>query len=228
MSVREQLTTAGTSERARRTQADRRARTRSALLEAAARGLSKYGYANLALERVASEAGYSRGALYHLFANKEDLALAVVDWVEETWNAEVGHPAADEADPVDALTAIARGHAIYCRRDIARVMLTLRVEFAGQDHPVGRAIADIIDRLVADCAERIAAGRASGAIPAGPPPLQTARAYLGVVEAVAIPLAGQAPYDTEFAERAVRGVLGLPTSPISTDLRSDGDMEIHE
>ena len=211
----------------RRTQADRRARTRSALLEAAARGLSRYGYASLALERVAGDAGYSRGALYHLFANKEELALAVVGWVEETWDAEVGRPAADEADPVRALTALARGHAIYCRRDTARVMLTLRVEFAGQDHPVGRAIEEIIDRLITDCAERIAAGRTSGAIPAGPPPRQTADALLSVVEAVGISLAGLVPHDTELAERAVRGVLGLPPIPPSTDDRRDGDTEIH-
>ncbi len=205
-------------------------------MEAAARGLSKYGYSNLVLERVASEAGYTRGALYHLFANKEDLALAVVKWVEETWNAEVGSLSAEETDPVDALLAIARGHAIYCRRDVADVMMTLRVEFTGQDHPVGQAITEIVDRLAADCAGLIAAGRSSGAIPSGPPPLEMASAYLGVLEAVGIQLAGHAPYDIELVERAVRGLLGLPPNPISTDPRSVGAatppantaMEVHE
>ena len=62
------------------TQAERRARSRGALLEAAARGLSRYGYGNLKLEEVAREAGYTRGALYHQFSGKEDLALAVVRW----------------------------------------------------------------------------------------------------------------------------------------------------
>ena len=194
----------------RRTQADRRARTRSALLEAAAREFSTYGYANAALERVASEAGYTRGALYHLFADKEDLALAVVKWVEETWNAEVGELAAKEADPVDALTAIARGHAIYCRREIGRVMMTLRVEFAGQDHPVGRAIADVVGPLAASCAALIETARTSAAIPPGPPAREMANAYLVVVEAIGIELAGHAPHDIELAVRAVRGVLGLP------------------
>ena len=61
--------------RRRPSQAERSARTRSALLESAARGLSRYGYANLVLEDVAREAGYTRGALYHQFADKEDLAL---------------------------------------------------------------------------------------------------------------------------------------------------------
>lgn len=216
------MTRAATSGSARRTQADRRARTRGALVEAAARGFSRYGYANVALERVASEAGYTRGALYHLFANKEDLALAVVKWVEETWNAEVGALAAEEVDPVDALMTIARGHAVYCRRDVADVMMTLRVEFTGQDHPVGRAITEIIDRLAADCAGLIAAGRSSGAIPPGPPLPEMASAYLGVLEAVGIQLAGHAPHDVELAERAVRGVLGLPPTPASTGPRSAG------
>src|SRR5436190_11150148 len=108
------------------TQAERRARSRSALLEAAAKGLSRYGYGNLVLEEVAREAGYTRGALYHQFRDKEDLALAVVEWVNETWWHEVGGPAEDQPDPVAALIALARGHAVYCRRDVARVMMALR------------------------------------------------------------------------------------------------------
>jgi len=81
---------------------------------------------------VAGEAGYTRGALYHLFANKEDLALAVVNWVEESWNGEVRPLVIAEADPVDALIALARGHVVYRRvegarrgraRRIARIML---------------------------------------------------------------------------------------------------------
>src|SRR5665213_2007356 len=117
---------AGSASGRRSTQADRSARTRSALLESAARGLSRYGYANLILERVASEAGYTRGALYHQFRDKEDLALAVIDWVDETWRGEVGRLIEQEPDPVLALIALARGHAIYCRRDIARVAMCRR------------------------------------------------------------------------------------------------------
>lgn len=201
----------------REKQADRRARTRSALLESAARGLSTYGYGNLALERVATEAGYTRGALYHLFANKEDLALAVVKWVEETWNAEVGGPAAEQSDPVDALLVMARGHAVYCRRDVARVMRALSVEFSGQDHAVGRALAEVIDRLVTECARRIAAAQDSGAIPPGPPPQEVALAYIGTLEGLMSSLAGHVPHDVELIDRAVRGLLGLPPRPYAAE-----------
>src|SRR5687768_16752597 len=124
----------------RSSQADRRARTRDALLESAARGLSRYGYGNLVLEQVAKDAGYTRGALYHLFKDKEDLTLAVVEWVLETWRQEVGRAVDQESDPVAALLTLARGHAVFCRRDIARVAVALRLEFSGQDHPVGREV----------------------------------------------------------------------------------------
>ena len=91
------------------TQVERSARTRSALLESAARGLSRYGYGNLVLEQVARDAGYTRGALYHQFKDKEDLALAVVEWVDETWRREVDEPVDREADPVAALSRLRVG-----------------------------------------------------------------------------------------------------------------------
>lgn len=202
------MTPPGAPDRVRQTQADRRARTRGALLEAAARGLSRHGYANLVLERVAADAGYSRGALYHLFASKEDLALAVVSWVEETWYAEMG-PLMDPRDPVGSLVAVVRGHAVYCRRDVARVMMTLRVEFSDHDHPVGRAVKQAVERVVGDCTKLVAAGRRDGSIPPGPPPRVLAPAIVGAVEGLVISLAGKAPYDELLAERAVLSLLGL-------------------
>src|SRR5690242_20703338 len=89
--------------RPRFSQAQRSARTRGALLESAARGLSRYGYGNVVLEDIARAAGYTRGALYHQFKDKEDLALAVIGWVAENWLREVGDPAREEPDAVGEL-----------------------------------------------------------------------------------------------------------------------------
>jgi AcrR family transcriptional regulator len=202
--------------RRRSTQAQRSARTRSALLESAARGLSRHGYANLVLEQVAREAGYTRGALYHQFKDKEDLALAVLEWVDETWRREVGGPAEQEPDPVAALIALARGHAILCRRDIARVGMALRLEFSGQDHPVGRELERISGALVKRCARLIEAGRREGSIPPGPPARAVALALVGALEGAVIALAGQAPHDEQLAARAAAGVLGLEGQPPAT------------
>ena len=204
--------TSGTS---RRTQAERRARSRTALLEAAARGLSRYGYGHLRLEEVAHEAGYTRGALYHQFRDKADLALAVIGWVDESWLREVGDRAASESDPLSELIALARGHAVFCRRDVARVVMALRVEFSGHDHPVGREIERIYETGVKRVARLIRAGRREGSIPPGPSARATALAFMGALEGAVIALAGQAPQDEELTVRAVSGVLGL-RAPLTT------------
>jgi AcrR family transcriptional regulator len=191
------------------TQAERRARSRSALLESAARGLSRHGYANLMLEEVAREAGYTRGALYHQFRDKEDLALAVLRWADETWQREVGEIAAGRDDPVATLLAMARGHAVLCRRDIARVAMALRVEFSGRDHPIAAELARVQAGLVKRLARLINAGRRQGAIPPGPPARVVALALNGALEGAVITLAGQEPDDEILAVRAVAGVLGI-------------------
>lgn len=155
------------------------------------------------------EAGYTRGALYHQFQDKEDLALSVIKWVDETWREEVGRLVEGEQDPVGALTALARGHAIYCRRDVARVAIALRLEFSGRDHPVGREVERISETFLKRCTRLIEAGRREGSIPSGPPARAVALAFAGALEGAVIGLAGQAPHDEMLAARAALGVLGL-------------------
>jgi AcrR family transcriptional regulator len=179
------------------------------LLEAAARGLSRYGYSNLVLEQVAREAGYTRGALYHQFKDKEALALAVLRWADETWQREVGEVANRQSDPVATLLAMARGHAVLCRRDIAQVAMALRAEFAGRDHPIGRELDRVQAGLVKRLVKLIRDGRRAGRIPGGPPARAVALALVGALEGAVITLAGQAPDDELLAARAAAGVLGL-------------------
>src|SRR3954464_8730554 len=162
----------------RQTQAERSARTRNALLEAAARGLSRRGYANLILEDVAREAGYTRGALYHQFKDKDDLVLAVLRWADKAWRHEVGPLVDRETDPAAALIALARGHAVFCRRDIARVGMALRMEFSGQDHPLARELETVSEGLLKRCTRLVSAGRRNGSIPPGPPARAVALAFL--------------------------------------------------
>jgi AcrR family transcriptional regulator len=193
------------------------------LLESAARGLSRYGYGNLILERVASDAGYTRGALYHQFKDKEDLALAVIDWVDETWRAEVGRLTEQEPDPVVALILLARGHAVYCRRDVARVAMALTLEFGGLDHPIARRLEHVSESLVKRCTRLIRAGRRAGTIPAGPPARAVALALIGAMEGSVIELAGQAPHDEVLAARAAAGVLGLSRVPAAAQAAAVSD-----
>jgi AcrR family transcriptional regulator len=208
----------GEPEVRRATQAERSARSRNALLESAARGISRYGYYNLALEEVARDAGYTRGALYHQFTSKEDLALAVVEWAEATWTSEVGDAAAREPDPVSALIAMARGHAVLCRRDVARVRVALRAEFGGREHPIGREIERASEALIERCARLVKAGRREGTIPPGAPANTVARAFVGAIEGAVIAMAGRAPADELMSARAGAGVLGLAPETLEARL----------
>lgn len=207
--------------RSRTSQADRRARSRAALLESAARALSRYGYGNLVLEQVARDAGFTRGALYHQFQDKQDLTLAVFEWILQTWDQEVGAQVDQQSDPVEALLTLARGHAIFCRRDIARIAVALRLEFAGQEHPVGLAVGEAYEQLVARSVELIEAGRDAGTLPAGPPARAVALAFVGAVEGTTIALAGQAPLDELLAERVAVGALGLAGVPVQLTTRGE-------
>lgn len=66
-------TQTATPRRASRTQAERRAATRVALLEAAIDCLAEEGYASATTRRIAERAGVTPGALQHHFTTKTDL-----------------------------------------------------------------------------------------------------------------------------------------------------------
>jgi AcrR family transcriptional regulator len=61
------------------TRKERQERTRQQLVEAAARVFARRGYHRATVEEIASEAGYTVGALYSNFKAKEDLFLAIAD-----------------------------------------------------------------------------------------------------------------------------------------------------
>jgi AcrR family transcriptional regulator len=66
----------------RRTQAERAAETREALIAAARPLFAAQGFADAALETIVRAAGVTRGALYHHFADKTELFAAVFEQVE--------------------------------------------------------------------------------------------------------------------------------------------------
>ncbi len=66
----------------RRSQADRTAATRAALIAAARPLFTEQGYAGVSTEAIARAASVSRGALYHQFADKADLFEAVFETLE--------------------------------------------------------------------------------------------------------------------------------------------------
>jgi TetR/AcrR family transcriptional repressor of nem operon len=59
--------------------------TRQKILEAAAAEIHRHGFRNASVDQILAETGLTKGALYHHFATKADLALAVVDEVIASW-----------------------------------------------------------------------------------------------------------------------------------------------
>ena len=96
----------------RRTQGERTAQTRAALITAARRLFGDEGFAEVAAERVTREAGMTRGALYHQFDGKAGLFAAVLDQVE----AEIAQRVADAVagfDPADTTGMLVAGAAAW-------------------------------------------------------------------------------------------------------------------
>ncbi|HPU12881.1 MAG TPA: TetR/AcrR family transcriptional regulator [Aeromicrobium sp.] len=63
----------------RATRAERQLQTRDSLIEVARTMFLQDGYAATSLDKVAVEAGFSKGAVYSNFGGKEELCMAVLD-----------------------------------------------------------------------------------------------------------------------------------------------------
>ena len=111
---------------ARRTQADRSAATREALIAAARRLIAAHGYAEVGTDAIATEAGVSRGALYHQFTDKVALFDAVVDAVEADVAARIAEQAIADgvSDPIEGMRRAVRAWLEICvEPEIYRIAL---------------------------------------------------------------------------------------------------------
>jgi AcrR family transcriptional regulator len=87
----------------RRTQAERRAATRAALIAAARELFAARGYAAVGTEEIVRRAGVTRGALYHHFPAKPDLFRAVYERVEQDLTERIVTEVPLVGDPVAVL-----------------------------------------------------------------------------------------------------------------------------
>lgn len=89
----------------RRTQAERSASTRAAVIRAARELFGRFGYGAVSTVAVAEAAGVSRGALYHQFSEKRELFEAVFEDLERSLVEVIGSAVAEAraADPIAGL-----------------------------------------------------------------------------------------------------------------------------
>jgi AcrR family transcriptional regulator len=111
----------------RRTQSERSAATQQALLSAARRLWGERGYAEVGTPEIAEAAGVTRGAMYHQFADKTALFLAVLEALEEEVMQRLAQDvaAAGPKTPADAIYAAADAWLDIAREPEIRQLMLL-------------------------------------------------------------------------------------------------------
>jgi len=92
----------------RLSRAERRARTRDDLVDAADALFSANGFHATSVDAVADAAGYTKGAVYSNFASKEDLFLAVYDRRADEAAAAIERELEEAPDPITGIETLAR------------------------------------------------------------------------------------------------------------------------
>jgi AcrR family transcriptional regulator len=106
-------------------QASRSASTRAKLIRAGRRLFARSGYAAVGTEEIVRRAGVTRGALYHQFADKQDLFLAVYEQVEQELTEHVAATLGEVSSPFAVLRAGIRVFLDACRTpEVQRIVLT--------------------------------------------------------------------------------------------------------
>lgn len=169
----------------RRTQAQRRATTESALLAAAADVVVECGVSGLTLARVGDRAGYSRGIATHYFGSKQALLQAVAQAAQSSLAATVEHQ-----DPgLERLLRLVEEYLAAMtnpgRRWSAFLLLWVH---AMTDPELGSIMRDRDDYVRRHLHADVAAGLAAGTIGAGTDPAAVAVALIGQLRGIGLQL----------------------------------------
>jgi AcrR family transcriptional regulator len=168
----------------RRTQADRTAATRAALIKAARALFADQGFSAVGTQAIAAEAGVTRGALYHQFADKAELFTAVFEEIEEELLGQIGAAMTDAAitDPIAALEVGAERWLELCADpQVHRIVLIEAPVVLGWDQwrEIGQRYAlGVVEALIAQAV-------ATGAVP-DQPVRPLAHVMIGAIDEAAL------------------------------------------
>jgi AcrR family transcriptional regulator len=142
----------------RLTRVERQAATRAALLRSASRLICEHGMDGASIDRIAAEAGFTKGAFYANFASKEELFLVVLD---EKFAAEIERLEAavsGAGEPLEQARQAAEEFLLYVDRDpewprLYQEFAThaarnegFRAEFAARQRALRERMADVFQR----------------------------------------------------------------------------------
>ena len=138
-------------------------RGRKELMAIAIDCFARYGYQGTSIDRIASAAGVTKGALYYHFRDKEELLFeSVQDRIAEFEERVVGG-VSPATDPVGALAEIARVCVhIAIKNNLRRFILTLMVEALDTNPKLSEAFRGILRRFRSYLAGIIRVGQEQG------------------------------------------------------------------
>ena len=138
--------------RRRLSREESRAQTRERLIEAAHEVFATEGIEATTIDRIAEEAGYSRGAFYSNFETKDDLLKALADRESEKMESEFAQLEGSGLPPERMLQAL-REYALQMTTDRKACLFYLELEMYGVRHPEARPIiADFVRKDTARAA----------------------------------------------------------------------------
>lgn len=142
--------------RVRRTQAERRASTRRALLESGRRVFGAKGLDGSSIEEISADAGVSRGAFYAYFRSKDELFVALLDDMIGEVSDVTEELIGIDPTPAALVAALADRQIGHSRAEPSWQLLLaeFRVQ-ASRNHEVGQRLSDYYLRLRADLAALI-------------------------------------------------------------------------
>lgn len=119
------------------------------ILRTALEVMVRRGYRNMTIDQIAETSGYTKGAIYHYFASKEELLMAVLEMVEQdVITVEAPEPAGDGGATARLVRFLhAQGARAGERADSFLFLVTLAADLSNLGEPVGNKVDAIFDRL---------------------------------------------------------------------------------
>jgi AcrR family transcriptional regulator len=96
------------------TQSDRRAATRTAILQTARKLFGEHGFGATTIDQIGAGAGVAKGAVYHHFPTKEAIFEAVFDQVSKDLAGQVAAVSSTKADVLAAMIAGTKAYFSAC------------------------------------------------------------------------------------------------------------------
>jgi AcrR family transcriptional regulator len=155
---------------------------RRELLDVAIDCFARFGYQATSIDRIAREAGVTKGALYYHFKDKADLLFAAVQNRVGQWERRV----ADEVRPVPSAAARLRQVAQVCldhatKSNHRRMIITLMVEALDTNAPLSAEFREMMRRFREFLATLVGSGQRHGEFRPDVDAVVAAEVYAGAV-----------------------------------------------